>query len=53
MSNILVIGSTGMVGSRIVNEAVRRGHTVTAASRSGKPVDGAAQPNHWLMPTRS
>ena len=37
MSNILVIGSTGMVGSRIVNEAVRRGHTVTAASRSGKP----------------
>ena len=41
MSNILVIGSTGMVGSRIVNEAVRRGHTVTAASRSGKPVDGA------------
>ena len=43
MSNILVIGSTGMVGSRIVNEAIRRGHTVTAASRSGKPVDGAAQ----------
>ena len=33
MSNILVIGSTGMVGSRIVNEAVRRGHTVTAASQ--------------------
>jgi len=43
MSNILVIGSTGMVGSRIVNEAVRRGHIVTAASRSGKPVDGAAR----------
>ena len=43
MSNILVIGSTGMVGSRIVNEAVRRGHTVTAASRSGKPVNGAAR----------
>ena len=43
MSNILVIGSTGMVGSRIVNEAVRRGHTVTAASRSGKPVDGASR----------
>ena len=43
MSNILVIGSTGMVGSRTVNEAVRRGHTVTAASRSGKPVDGASR----------
>ena len=43
MSNILVIGSTGMVGSRIVNEAARRGHTVTAASRSGKPVDGASR----------
>ena len=43
MSNILVIGSTGMVGSRIVHEAARRGHTVTAASRSGKPVDGASR----------
>ena len=31
---ILVIGATGMVGSRIVDEAVARGHEVIAASRS-------------------
>ncbi|MFD9077108.1 NAD(P)H-binding protein, partial [Streptomyces lasiicapitis] len=28
-----VIGATGMVGSRVTDEAVRRGHTVTAVSR--------------------
>ena len=31
---ILIVGATGMVGSRIVNEAVSRGHDVIAASRS-------------------
>lgn len=35
---IAVIGATGMVGKEIVAEAVRRGHTVTAVSRSGKAV---------------
>lgn len=35
---ILVIGATGMVGSRVVNEALARGHSVIAASRSG-PAD--------------
>lgn len=40
MSNIVVIG-TGMVGGDIVAEAARRGHTVTAANRSGKPVADA------------
>ncbi|MFD5702339.1 NAD(P)-dependent oxidoreductase [Streptomyces lasiicapitis] len=30
---IAVIGATGMVGSRVTDEAVRRGHTVTAVSR--------------------
>ncbi len=33
---ITVIGATGMVGSRVTAEAVRRGHAVTAVSR-GKP----------------
>ncbi|TDB74389.1 NAD(P)-dependent oxidoreductase [Micromonospora sp. KC723] len=33
---ILVIGATGMIGSRIVAEALNRGHQVTAASRSGR-----------------
>jgi len=31
---ILVIGATGMVGSRIVDEAVARGHDVIAAART-------------------
>lgn len=39
---ITVIGATGMVGSRIVAEAARRGHEVLAASRSGASTDGAA-----------
>lgn len=32
---ILLIGATGMIGSRIAAEALSRGHEVTAASRSG------------------
>ncbi|GAA4050800.1 NAD(P)-dependent oxidoreductase [Nonomuraea soli] len=32
---ILLIGATGMVGSRIAAEAVNRGHTVTGVTRSG------------------
>lgn len=39
--NILLLGATGMVGSRIAAEAVARGHRVTAVSRSGgSPVPG-------------
>ncbi|MFD4511226.1 NAD(P)-dependent oxidoreductase [Streptomyces sp. NPDC058457] len=34
---ILLIGATGMVGSRIAAEALARGHEVTAATRSGRP----------------
>ncbi|MGW7518195.1 NAD(P)-dependent oxidoreductase [Streptomyces sp. NPDC054796] len=38
---ILLFGATGMVGSRIAAEALRRGHEVTAVSRSGKaPASG-------------
>lgn len=33
--NILLIGGTGMVGSRIANEATERGHSVTIVTRSG------------------
>ena len=39
--NIAVIGATGMVGERIVAEAVRAGHQVDAYSRSGNVVPGA------------
>ncbi|MEY6569746.1 NAD(P)H-binding protein, partial [Streptomyces sp. PGLac3x] len=38
----VVFGATGMIGSRITAEAVRRGHQVLAVSRSGAaPVPGA------------
>ncbi|SAK74297.1 NAD(P)-dependent oxidoreductase [Caballeronia ptereochthonis] len=33
MSKIAIIGATGNVGSRLVEEALRRGHTVTAIAR--------------------
>lgn len=32
--NIAIVGATGFVGSRLLNEAVRRGHRVTAITRS-------------------
>lgn len=38
---IAVVGASGMVGSRIVQELQQRGHTVTAVTRKGSPVDGA------------
>lgn len=38
---IAVYGATGMVGSRIVRESLRRGHEVTAISRTGAGVRGA------------
>jgi len=38
---IAVYGATGMVGSQLVAEALRRGHDVTAISRSGREVPGS------------
>lgn len=38
---ILVLGATGNVGRPLVNALLARGEAVKAASRSGKPVDGA------------
>jgi uncharacterized protein len=35
---ILLIGATGMIGSRVLAEAVARGHEVTAAARSADKV---------------
>lgn len=37
---IAVYGATGMVGSQIVNEALSRGHEVTAVTRQGVDVEG-------------
>ncbi|MFC9914671.1 NAD(P)-dependent oxidoreductase [Streptomyces sp. NPDC059862] len=40
---IVLLGATGMVGSRIAAEAAARGHQVTCVSRSGEaPVPGVA-----------
>ncbi|MEF2279989.1 NAD(P)H-binding protein [Deinococcus sp. YIM 134068] len=43
--NILLLGATGMVGSRILTEARSRGHTVTAASRHGETRVDANDPD--------
>jgi len=41
MSKILVLGATGHVGRPLVKDLIAHGEKVKAASRSGKPVDGA------------
>lgn len=40
---ISVFGATGMIGSRFVAEAARRGHEITAISRSGTLAKGASR----------
>ena len=35
---ILLIGASGMIGSRVLDEAVARGHEVTAAARRPEKV---------------
>jgi uncharacterized protein len=37
---VLVFGGSGVIGRAITAELLERGHTVTAASRSGAPVEG-------------
>ena len=34
MSHIAIIGATGRAGGRLLEEALRRGHTVTAIART-------------------
>jgi putative NADH-flavin reductase len=41
---IAVYGATGMVGSRIAAEAVRRGHEVTGVTRSGGELPDGVKP---------
>ncbi|MEO3471581.1 NAD(P)H-binding protein [Roseomonas sp. CAU 1739] len=40
--NILLIGATGMIGSRLLNEALSRGHHVTAAARNPDRIEARA-----------
>ncbi|KMY85118.1 Rrf2-linked NADH-flavin reductase [Candidatus Paraburkholderia calva] len=42
MSKIAIIGATGNVGSRLLEEALRRGHTVTALARDTSKVQARA-----------
>src|SRR5258708_17484196 len=37
---VLVIGASGAIGRAVTAEMLERGHTVTAATRSGMPVEG-------------
>src|SRR5947209_2165231 len=43
MSNLVLVGATGNIGSRVLDEALRRGHTVTATTRD--PAKLGARPN--------
>ena len=47
---ITIIGATGMAGSALVTEALRRGHTVTALARSADKL--AKLPTHPQLTTR-
>jgi putative NADH-flavin reductase len=40
--NIAIVGATGFVGSKLLNEAANRGHQVTAITRSPQKVPAAA-----------
>ena len=37
--NIVLIGATGAIGSRILDEALRRGHTVSAVTRDPRKLE--------------
>lgn len=40
MSKIAIIGATGRAGSQLLEEALRRGHTVTAIARNPSALEG-------------
>jgi putative NADH-flavin reductase len=46
MATIAIFGGTGYVGSAIRDEALKRGHSVIAVSRSGPPADSAQAGPH-------
>ena len=47
MASILISGGTGLIGSALVNELLRRGHSVRVLSRSGKGVPKGATACLW------
>lgn len=52
-SPILIIGSTGKVGRRIVQRLLERGHAVKEGSRRSEPPFDWEQPSTWLEALRS
>ncbi|ELK55556.1 NAD(P)H-binding protein [Haloferax volcanii] len=42
--NVLLLGASGRIGTRIANELLNRGHAVTGVSRSGE-IDGVDDPD--------
>jgi uncharacterized protein len=42
-----VIGATGTIGSRVVNEALNRGHQVTAFTRDATTIDDSPERSVW------
>ena len=42
MSKIAIIGATGRAGSQLLEEALRRGHSVTAIARDPSSLAGRA-----------
>ena len=44
--NIVLIGATGAIGSRILDEALRRGHTVSAVTRDPRKLDRSPGHDH-------
>ena len=42
-TKIAVYGATGMIGSRVAAEALRRGHAVTGVTRSGGDLPGSVE----------
>ena len=48
---IIVLGATGMAGTAVVNEALSRGHEVTAVSRRRRHPAPASPHACWTSPT--
>ena len=51
MSKIAIIGATGRAGSQLLEEALRRGHSVLAIARDPSALHGRAGVSQHTVPT--